>query len=289
MAERSAGHGDFAQDRGPEGRPIELASTIPHSAFEGESENIQSAFDRESEVTQSAFYNESENTQPAFDSESETIQARAHDDVMLHREDTTVDSQEVIAWRSAGRPSCQQCLKSHPPPCRASQEDTDFCQRDPEGYKLHLKSKQTRRKKQPRSNRRPEPPGYNTSRISRPVSRHVSRPELTQTQRLYTLAAYNNAQAGQLVGRQLALAESNPSPQLTAYMRHVAMGTHNDPAQVTDIRELLAVTQDDGLSTNRRNIHRAFSRVFEDTLSQLAAGTLTAEQQLEQQPEPTQE
>jgi hypothetical protein len=91
---------------------------------------------------------------------------QAADDSLIVEPDQKADTADYLAWKSAGRPICQQYLKSHPPPCKSSQEDIDFCQRDPEGYKLYLKSIKPARKQKTRSNRRPELPGHNTSRVS---------------------------------------------------------------------------------------------------------------------------
>jgi hypothetical protein len=185
-----------------------------------------------------------EHTQAADD--SQTVEADDH---------KRAETADYLAWKSAGRPSCQQCLKSHPPPCKSSQEDIDFCQRDPEGYKLYLKSIKPPRKQKPRSNRRP---GHNTSQSSRPA----------QTHRVDTHAAHANTPAR----RQ---ATTPPSPFLVAFMREAAVyAAANDPAAT---RAVLA--PNDTHSHSQQESRRALSRVFEDALAQLATDAAEQTQQ----------
>ena len=213
---------------------------------------------------------------------------QAADDSLIVEPDQKADTADYLAWKSAGRPICQQCLKSHPPPCKSSQEDIDFCQRDPEGYKLYLKSIKPARKQKTRSNRRPELPGHNTSRVSRPALTQAQRlytPGLSQTQRLYTLAAYNSppitpAQAHRVdthaahANTPATRQDDPPSPWLTAFMKTAAVNAANDPA---GIRALLAPS--DTYTDHQRISCRALSRVFEDALAQNATDAAEQTQQ----------
>ena len=62
------------------------------------------------------------------------------------RDSTSSDSTEFLAWKAAGRPDCPRCLKSHCGECRLSKMESDFLERDPEGYARYRK-----RMKKPKS------------------------------------------------------------------------------------------------------------------------------------------
>lgn len=77
------------------------------------------------------------------------------------------DSPEYLEWKANGRPTCKNCLKAHPGPCRLSQWESDFLQRDPEGYARYRKSL-----KKPRHRRKPL--GYSQRQG---VRKNTSRPK----------------------------------------------------------------------------------------------------------------
>jgi len=217
---------------------------------------------------------------PDPESGSETKRTHAIADSQTVEAGQKANTTDYLAWKDAGRPPCQQCLKSHPPPCKSSQEDIDFCQRDPEGYKLYLKSLKPARKKKPRSNRRPELPGHNTSRVSRPALSQAERlytPGLTQTQRLHTLPAYNRP------------ADPAPSPWLTAVIGGMAIHARNDPERLARIRATIMPTyttndHDDDIPPEDgfgEMACRALTRVLEDALES------TKDQGTTDQPEQT--
>jgi hypothetical protein len=198
-----------------------------------------------------------EHTQAADD--PQTVEADDH---------KRADTADYLAWKSAGRPSCQQCLKSHPPPCKSSQEDIDFCQRDPEGYKLYLKSIKPARKQKPRSNRRPGMSGYRSSRVSKPP------PALTQAQRLHTLPSYNDPLPTPRTADPIL------SPYFTALITGLANGTRNDPVRLAGIRRVLAPTaaaEGHALTPAQQARRRALTRVFDNAL-QSTGDQATADQ-----------
>ena len=147
MAEHSAGRDFLLRPRGDEElqHNPESSPRKPQEEYDPQGSTSHSAFTNESEHSHSAFTNEPEPTHSAFTDESEYTQSHDHDDDMVYPEGAADKPKErYVSRTAAGRRDdalrCQECLKPHPPPCNAPQEDKDLLKRDPEGYKRYLNS-----------------------------------------------------------------------------------------------------------------------------------------------------
>jgi len=171
MAEHSAGHDFLPRSRGDD----ELKTHPETSAMEPQEEcnpqglTSHSAFTNESEPSHSALTNEPEPLRSAFTDEPEPAQTHDHVDAMIDSENT--------AGRRANYERCQECLRKHPPPCTASQEDKELLKRDPEAYKRHYNTEEEAESQ--------EPPSLRTITTASPwnITSLVTRPRQPRTPR----------------------------------------------------------------------------------------------------------
>jgi hypothetical protein len=186
------------------------------------------------------------------------------------RQDHAADDSLItgcLEWIDAGRRACSLCLRTHPPPCWAYEEDFDFCQRDPEGYLLHLRSIKPAKRQNPRSNRRP---GHETSRVSKPA----------HTQRANTQAARTGDPE-----RQTPPPYSHLSPSVVKIMTAIAEKAADDPTSqlTTEIKLVLAPKITQGyvseIMRHQQTTRRALLREFEEGLVRLARDAAEQTQQ----------
>lgn len=250
MADHSAGHGFLPHSRGDD----ELQTHPESSAMEPQEEcnpqgfTSHSAFTNESELSYSALTNEPEPLLSAFTNESEPTQSQDHSDAMIDSENT--------AGRRANYERCQDCLRTHLPPCNAPQEDNDLLLRDPEAYKRKFNTDRKKRNRKNRSAREPPPPVCGHSRVSRPAHANAARP-----------GAPAGRQNRPLPYPDLPSAEPRARQTLT----HIANTAA--PDEVARIRALLTPNSTGPEDQTTANM----SRLFEDQLAQIAGGATEAE------------
>ena len=210
--------------------------------------------------THSAFINESEPSHSAFTNEPKLAQPHNHDDAMIDVENAAVESQEPLmsntaAGRRDGYLRCQECLRTHLPPCNAPQEDKDLLQRDPEAYKRKFNTDRKRRNRQNRRARESPPPVRGSLRVSRPAHANGTRrgaPTGTQNTTLPVPTV------------------TSASPAVRAFMTNVA-----NTAQPDEVARIRAVLAPNNMGPEDYNT-RILSRLFEDQLAQNAAEEASA-------------
>jgi hypothetical protein len=244
MADHSAGHDFLPHSRGDDELQIypESSAMEPQEECNPQGFTSHSAFTNESELSYSALTNEPEPLRSAFTNESEPTQSQDHADAMIDSENT--------AGRRANYERCQECLRTHLPPCNAPQEDKDLLLRDPEAYKRKFNTDRKKRNRKNRSAREPPPPPVRgPSRVSRPAHANALRPGAPAGRQNRPLPYPNLASA---------------SPRARELFAHFA--NTSGPDEVAHARALLAQTGAGPENRTKSNL----SRVFEDQLAQAA-------------------
>jgi hypothetical protein len=257
MAEQRAGHDFFPHSRGEDELQIhpESSATKPQEECDPQGSASHSAFTNESEPSHSALTNEPEPPRSAFSHESEPAQTHDHADAMVDPQNTAVESQSRSASNTAaghrdGYVRCEECLRTHLPPCNVPQEDKDLLKRDPEAYKRKFNTDRKKRNRKNRSAREPPPPPVRgPSRVSRPAHASGSRP-----------SASTARQNRPLPYPKLVSASSGARELLAQF------ASTSTPDQVAHTRALLAQTGAGPENQTKANL----SRVFEDQLAQAA-------------------
>jgi hypothetical protein len=264
MAEHSAGHDFFLRSRGADElqtRP-ESSATEPQEECDHQGSASHSAFTNESEPSHSALTNEPEPPRSAFVEESEPAQTHDHADTMFDPQNAAVESQSrsvsnTAAGRRDGYVRCEECLRTHLPPCNVPQEEKDPLKRDPEAYKRKFNTDRKKRNCKNRSAREPPPPPVRgPSRVSRPAHANAAR-HGAPTGRQNRPLPYPNL-----------VSASSGARELFAQFASTSI-----PDQVAHTRALLAQTGAGPEDQTKANL----SRVFEDQLAQRAEGAAAAE------------
>jgi hypothetical protein len=226
-----------------------------HSAFTNESEPSHSALTNEqAEPSHSAFTNEPQPSHSAFTNESEYTQTHNHDDAMIDSESQEPLTSNTAAGLHDGYLRCQECLKTHLPPCNAPQDDKDFLQRNPAAYKRKFNTDRKKRNRKNRQAREPPPPVLGPSRVSRPAHANGTRP-------------------GASTGRQNSTPPFPHLPSASPWARALITDIANTapPDEVASIRASLAAKDPEDRTI--RNV----SHHFEFRLAQMARDAAPAE------------